>query len=112
MVDLIFDNFIGDKVPDRHATLRRFQMFYKINVTAFRKLMLYSTKTLNFNDAYKLILSLLKTLYNTLKRTEENNQNKENDIPTKKRKIDDNSGNMNDCVDRIFTHVINILYFR
>lgn len=87
-------------------------MFYKINVTAFRKLMLYSKETLNFNDAYNLILSLCKTLYKTLKKIEENNQNKENDIPAKKRKIDDNSGSMNDCVDRIFTHVINILYFR
>lgn len=97
MVDLIFDNFIGDKVPDKHSTLMRFNMFYKINSTAFRKLIMYSEKNLDFNSACNLILSLLKTIYNGLKRKEERlkGSDKENSIPAKKHKLSDDSGNTN-----------------
>lgn len=69
-------------------------MFYKINPTAFRKLIMYSEKNLNFNEACNLILSLLKTLYNGLKRKEERlkGNDKENSIPAKKHKTNDDSG--------------------
>lgn len=72
-------------------------MFYKINPNAFRKLMMYSEKNLDFNSACNLILSLLKTVYNGLKRKEERLKgiDKENSIPAKKRKANDDSGNTN-----------------
>lgn len=64
--------------------------------------MLYSKKNLKFNDACQLILSLLKTLYNTLKKTEERlkNTDKENNIPAKKPKLND-PGTTNDYGNRI-----------
>lgn len=95
LVDLIFDNFIGGNVPDRHATLMRLNMFYKINPTACRKLMIYSEKNLDFDSACKLILSLLKTVYNGLvkKETRLKDKDKENSIPAKKRKTNNDSGN-------------------
>lgn len=69
-------------------------MFYKINPTSFRKLILYSKKHLDFNGAYELALSLLKTVYCTVKKKEERlkNTNKENNVPAKKRKKVDDSG--------------------
>lgn len=75
----------------------RLNMFYKINPTAFRKLMMYSEKNLDFNNACNLILSLLKTIYNGLKRKEERlkGNDKENSIPAKKHKRNDDSGNTN-----------------
>lgn len=75
----------------------RFNMFYKINPTAFRKLMMYSEKNLDFNSACNLILSLLRTVYNGLKKKEERlkGNDKENSIPTKKHKGNDDSGNSN-----------------
>lgn len=96
-MDLIFDNFIGDQIPDRNSTLVRFKMFYKINPTAFRKLMFYSKKNLDFNSAYKLILSLLRTVYSGIIKKEERlkGTDKENSIPAKKRKTNDDSGNKN-----------------
>jgi len=82
-------------VPDKHTTLRRFYTFYKINPSAFRKLMIYSEKHLDFNSACKLILSLLKTVYSALKKKEERMKNidKENDMPPKRHKSNDDSGN-------------------
>lgn len=68
LVDLIFDNFIGEKVPTRNATLMRFIMFYKLNPVAFRNLLFYSEKHLNFIDACQLILSLLRTVYIIVKK--------------------------------------------
>lgn len=68
LVDLIFDNFIGAKVPTRNATLLRFIMFYKLNPVAYRNFMFYSEKNLNFIDACQLILSLLRTLYIIVKK--------------------------------------------
>ncbi|KAL4131307.1 hypothetical protein QTP88_008640 [Uroleucon formosanum] len=98
LVDLIFDNFIGIKVPDKHTTLRRFYTFYKINPSAFRKLIIYSEKHLDFNSACKLILSLLKTVYSALKKKEERMKNidKENDMPPKRHKSNDDSDTSND----------------
>ncbi|XP_050420549.1 condensin-2 complex subunit G2-like [Adelges cooleyi] len=94
LVDLIFDNFIGDKVPDRNATLTRITTFYKINPNACRKLMIYSKKKLEFSSACKLILSLLKTVYVALKKKEEQLKDidKENNLPAKKRKTNNESG--------------------
>uniref|UniRef100_A0A2H8TZZ4 Condensin-2 complex subunit G2 n=1 Tax=Melanaphis sacchari TaxID=742174 RepID=A0A2H8TZZ4_9HEMI len=98
LVDLIFDNFIGSKVADRHTTLTRFYTFYKINPNAFRKLIIYSEKHLDFHNACKLILSLLKTIYNALKKKEERlkNLDKENDMPPKRHKSNDDSDLTND----------------
>ncbi|XP_050529448.1 uncharacterized protein LOC126899015 isoform X2 [Daktulosphaira vitifoliae] len=69
-IDLIFDNFIGDRVPDRNATLMRLIMFYKLNPTACRKLMIFSKSKLDFSNATSLILSLLKTIYMIFKKKE------------------------------------------
>lgn len=95
LVDLIFDSFIGDKILNRHITIRRFYTFYNMNPNAFRKLIIYSEKNLHFNDACNLILSLLKTAYVALKKKEDrsNNVDKENDMPSKRHKSNDDSGN-------------------
>lgn len=89
-------------------------MFYKINPIAFRKLIFYSEKNLKFNDAYRLILSLLRTLNFTLTNAKErlNNTNKENNIPAKKRKTNNDSGNNNNIILFFITYIICILYFR
>lgn len=94
---------MGDKAPNRHITLMRFNMFYKINPVALRKLMMYSEKVLDFNKACTLIISLLKTVYSTIKKKEErsNDTDKENNIPAKKRKTNDGSGNMNYFVSNL-----------
>lgn len=98
LVDLIVDNFFGSKVPDKHTTLRRFYTFYKINPSAFRKLIIYSEKHLDFISACKLILSLLKTVYSALKKKEERMKtiDKENDMPPKRHKSNDDSDTSND----------------
>jgi len=72
-------------------------MFYKINPTACRKLMIYSEKVLNFSSACQLILSLLKTVYCGIVKKEERlkNKDKENNIPFKKHKFNDDPGNKN-----------------
>lgn len=100
MVELIFDNFIGDNVPDRNVTLTRLKFFYRLNPTACRKLMIYSEKVLDFNSACALIFSFLKTLVSAIVKKEarlrdKNKENVQNDIPTKKRKSVDNSGRTN-----------------
>lgn len=97
ITDLIFDNFIGEKVPDRSSTLLRFNMFYNINPTALRKLIIYSEKHLDFEEAYQYITALLKTLYTGVKKKEDRlkNINKENSIPAKRRKSSDESGKKN-----------------
>lgn len=94
---------MGDKAPNRHITLMRFNMFYKINPIALRKLMLYSEKVLDFNNACKLIMSLLKTIYSTIKKKEErlNDIDKENNIPAKKCKTNDDSGNIKNSVGNL-----------
>ncbi|VVC32382.1 Hypothetical protein CINCED_3A006773 [Cinara cedri] len=71
LVDLIFDNFIGPKVPNRHATLIRLIMFYKMNPVALRNLLFYSESHLKFNDGCDLMLSLLKTVYNLVKKKQQ-----------------------------------------
>lgn len=88
---------MGEKAPNRQITLMRFNMFYKINPMALRKLIMYSEKVLNFDSACNLILSLLKTVYSTIKKKEErlNETDKENDIPPKKRKRSEDSSNIN-----------------
>ncbi|XP_050543998.1 condensin-2 complex subunit G2-like [Daktulosphaira vitifoliae] len=93
LVDLIFDNFFGEKVPDRNATLTRLNMFYKINPSACRKLLIYSKRKLDFDSACKLILSLLKTIYVALKKKEElkKKNDKENNIPAKKQRVNHES---------------------
>lgn len=107
MVELIFDNFIGDKVPDRNVTLTRFKLFYRLNPTACRKLMMYSEKVLDFNSACKLIFSFLKTIYSAIVKKEarlrgKDKENVQNDIPTKKRKSVDNSGRTNNFINYLY----------
>lgn len=71
----------------------RFNTFYKINPTSFRKLILYSEKNLDFDSAYELILSLLKAVYCRVKKKEESlkNKDKENNISAKRFKKSEDS---------------------
>lgn len=94
---------MGEKAPNRHIILMRLNMFYKLNPVALRKLMMYSEKVLDFNKACDLIISLLKTIYSTIKKKEEclNDTDKENNIPAKRRKTNDDSGNMNYFVSNL-----------
>lgn len=68
--------------------------------------MLYSEKNLDFDHACKLILSLLKTVYNGLvnKEARLKDKDKENNIPAKKRKTNNDSGSQN-----IFLIIIKML---
>lgn len=68
-----------------------------MNPTALRKLMLHSKNKLSFNDACQFILSLLQTVYRTLQKKAEllNNTDKENSIPVKKPKLNDDSDSKN-----------------
>lgn len=92
-MELVFDNFIGDKIADKNATLQRLHTFYKMNPNACRKLILYSNKNLDLTSACKLSLSLLQTMYNVLKKEENlKNIDKENNIPAKKSKLNDDLG--------------------
>lgn len=70
-------------------------MFYAINPTALRKLIIYSEKHLDFDEAYQYITALLKTIYMGVKKKEERlkDTDKENSIPAKRRKSSDESGN-------------------
>ncbi|XP_025409710.1 condensin-2 complex subunit G2-like isoform X2 [Sipha flava] len=105
LADLVFDNFIGDKVTDKSATLMRIIVFYKMNPTAMRKLMLHSEKHLDFDRACQLILSLLKTVYkHLLKKAERcNNTGKENSLPFKRLKLSDNSEDNSEICESLST---------
>lgn len=91
----------------------RFNLFYKINPTSFRKLILYSKNHLDFNSAYELILSLLRTVYHTVKKKEEclKNTDKENNSPAQKRKKKDDSGSKHEYVKNYYYNCYKQLLF-
>lgn len=93
IVDLILDYFIGDEVPNNNVTIMRLNKFYDINPIAIHNLLLYSGKKLDFNNACKLILLLLKTAHSSVMKIKllKDADNMDN-IPIKKRKTYDDSG--------------------
>ncbi|VVC27241.1 Hypothetical protein CINCED_3A014991 [Cinara cedri] len=97
LVDLIFDYFYGDNVQDENVTIMRLTEFYKINKTSFHNMIFFTKKTLNFNNACKFMLMLLRHVYCLFKKAEHlEDTNIDYSIRFKKLKINSDSENIGD----------------